>query len=43
MKKYNTPEAQILELNIADVITISSPDDLAEFDDTVVAPNTWFN
>ena len=43
MKIYNTPSAEIVELNIADVITISAPDDLADYDDTVNAPNTWFN
>ena len=43
MKTYNTPSAEIVEFNVADVIAISAPDDLADFDDTVVAPNTWFN
>ena len=43
MKKYNAPEVQILELDIADVITLSAPDVLADFDDTVSAPGTWFN
>ena len=43
MKFYITPSAEIMELNIADIITISAPDDLADFDDTISAPSTWFN
>ena len=43
MKKYVSPSANVIELEITDIITISAPDDLAEFDDTAVAPNTWFN
>ena len=42
MKFYNTPSMEIMELNIADVITISAPDELANYDDTVNAPHTWF-
>ena len=43
MKFYNTPVIEIVEFNVADVITISAPDDLADYDDTVSAPGTWFN
>ena len=42
MKNYTTPKAEIMELKLNDVITISAEDFLAEFDDTVVAPSTWF-
>ncbi len=43
MKDYNTPKVNIVELHMADIITLSAPDDLADFDDTVSAPGTWFN
>ena len=43
MKNYNTPSAEILELKVADVITLSADDALAEYDDTVNAPSGWFN
>ena len=43
MKFYNTPHVEIVKFDIADVITLSAPDDLADFDDTISAPSTWFN
>ena len=43
MKKYNSPEANVIELNVADIITRSAPDSLAGNDDTAVAPDSWFN
>ena len=43
MKKYNTPFAEIVELNTADIITLSAPDEMAGNDDTAVAPDSWFN
>lgn len=43
MKKYSTPSAEVIELKSADIITLSAPDELAEHDDTVVAPDSWFN
>lgn len=43
MKKYETPNAEIVELNTADIITLSAPDSLAGNDDTAVAPDSWFN
>lgn len=43
MKIYNTPNAEIVELKVADVITLSADDELAEYDDTVNAPSGWFN
>ena len=43
MKFYNTPNAEIVELKVADVITLSADDDLAGYDDTVNAPSGWFN
>ena len=43
MKKYYSPEAKILELKLADIITISAYDEEAEYDDTAKAPATWFN
>ena len=43
MKKYITPSAEKIELAIADIITVSAPDDRADDDNTVVAPNDWFN
>ena len=43
MKKYVSPSASITELEITDIITISAPDDLADYDDVATAPGTWFN
>ena len=43
MKNYNAPFAEIVELNVADIITLSAPDELAKDDDTIVAPDNWFN
>ena len=43
MKIYNTPFAEIVKLNFADVITLSAPDVLADYDDKITAPNSWFN
>ena len=43
MKIYNAPSATIIELEIADIITLSAPDDLADFDDIIKAPTNWFN
>ena len=43
MKFYNTPFAEIVELKVADVITLSAEDDLAQYDDCVQAPSGWFN
>ena len=43
MKKYVSPSANINELEIKDIVTLSAPDDLADFDDTISAPSTWFN
>ena len=43
MKFYNAPTVEIVELNVADIITLSAPDELAGYDDTVSAPGTWFN
>ncbi len=42
MKKYQTPSAKILELNISDVIALSAEDLFADFDDVVEAPDSWF-
>ena len=42
MKNYNTPFAEIVELKIADVITLSAEDELAQYDDTANAPSSWF-
>ena len=43
MKFYNAPSAKIIELKLADIITLSAPDELAKDDDTAVAPDSWFN
>ena len=43
MKKYNTPEAELVAFNVVDVITLSAVDDDAKYDDTVKAPSSWFN
>ena len=43
MKFYNAPIVEIVELNVADIITLSAPDELAGNDDTAVAPDSWFN
>ena len=43
MKIYNSPYAKVIELKVADVITLSAPDELAKDDDTAVAPDSWFN
>jgi hypothetical protein len=43
MKFYNAPTVEIVELNVADIITLSAPDELAGNDDTAVAPDSWFN
>ena len=43
MKTYNTPSAEKIELMLADIITLSAPDELAKDDDTAVAPDSWFN
>ena len=43
MKRYNSPIADIVELKIADIITLSAPDDLSNYDDTVTAPDDWFS
>ena len=42
-KSYMTPNAEIVTLNALDVITLSAPDDLAGYDDTVTAPDDWFS
>ena len=43
MKIYNTPSAEIIEFKLNDVITLSAPDDLSGYDDTVTAPDDWFS
>ena len=43
MKKYNTPIADIVEINVVDIITLSAPDENAKYDDTAKAPNNWFS
>ena len=43
MKKYSIPSVEVIELMSADIVTLSAPDELAEYDDTVVAPDSWFN
>ena len=43
VKSYVTPKVELLELKIADIITLSAPDELAGYDDTVTAPDSWFN
>lgn len=43
MKIYNTPSAEKIELKLADIITMSAPDELAKDDDTAVAPDSWFS
>ena len=44
MQKYNTPSAELVELETKDIITLSAPDDEAPFDDTITAGNLsgWF-
>ena len=44
MKKYNTPLAEITELETRDVITFSIPDVNAQYDDVEDAKNVehWF-
>lgn len=42
-KKYNTPSAELTELDAKDIVTLSAPDELAGNDDTAVAPDSWFN
>ena len=42
MKKYNTPTAELTELEIKDVITFSIPDKNAQYDDVENAPDSWF-
>ena len=43
MKNYNTPVAEVVELQVADIITLSVPDANAANDDVVNAPRGWFN
>ena len=43
MKQYNTPMAEIVALNVADIITLSAPDGNAPYDDVANAPSNWFN
>ena len=43
MKKYNAPFAEITELNTSDIITLSAFDELAGYDDTAIAPDSWFS
>ena len=43
MKRYITPSADKIELELADIITLSAPDEWAEEDDTAEAPKTWFD
>ena len=43
MKKYIAPLAEAVESKSADVITLSAPDDLADYDETVTAPDDWFS
>ena len=42
MKKYSSPKAEIMSLELKDVITLSAEDLFAEFDDVIKAPSTWF-
>ena len=43
MKHYITPAAEIYELKSADIITLSAPDAIADYDDTEIAPSGWFD
>ena len=42
MKKYNSPEVEVIEFQTSDIITFSAPDSMAKYDDVENAPDSWF-
>lgn len=41
MKKYNKPFAEIMLFGALDIMTLSDPDDNADYDDPNQVPDEW--
>ena len=42
MKQYKTPSVEVIELEKADIITLSGDDLFAVYDDKATMPGNWF-